>query len=862
MRLKKQKGFALITLIIAMVMMTALGAGIYSITTSSTFSELLATRDYNAYQLAKAGMRYAVANSTAAPDGTYCMSGNQCFTITSTSTVAAGVISIQFRSTGNVNAGSFLAANRQLDYTISYSLQSIAGVSFADDMDGFTSPIISNPGASATNQAIYVDEANKTVYGGGNVTDSSGTLVFNGDKSAANCVAGKCDFGLGLNAYFEFTFINEDYTVNYTKCADEGGTCSFSGTNTVRYGQRYYDWWYGWREAWTYRDNVTGSIACNNATFGDPLVGVGKECQIIDRNNLASQANADGFTFFIMSAIKNDSDRRGGQAAGGTSIGELEGYGGPGNTNAGCTVNCAAVKDGLGLKPPKMALELDTWPNPGTENICGANSRNDPVGNHAAIIFWGENTATGTGCVDSGNSYDDNKHGVGTPLNSGAASPGYYGGGLTTCKTHTGPNLCNYMEDGYKYHARIEIVRPATASGGVYNYSMTAWVKRSDAFASAADLTVFKDITSSLIGSVAHTVRRDFTMTAQQHADLKKIFFGYTEGTGGAAQLVKWEALNVFFPLSALRCSYSVAPVSYAAPYGGTTSSQTFTVTPTSASCPWTAVSNDSWITITAGSEGVGGGTVTYNVAANTTGSTRTGTMTIATQTFTVTQAVAPLICTGGTITTAGGKKIHTFTSSGSLVCTGAGSAEIVAIGGGGKGARVTNNPSYGGGGGGGASAISTIVISGGSYPVVVGAGSTTTDAGGDSSFNATSVVAKGGGSVANNSGTGASGGTASSSTGTDTYNGGNGANSAGTSSGGGGGGAGRTGAGGNASGTTGGIGNTPGGDGGDGRSNNGDGLNGSAYGGGGGGGRTNVGTNRDGGEGANGVVIISYPSP
>jgi Tfp pilus assembly protein PilX len=61
MRLKKQKGSALITLIIAMVLMAALSIGIYTLTTSSTFSELLASRDYNAYQLAKAGARYAAS---------------------------------------------------------------------------------------------------------------------------------------------------------------------------------------------------------------------------------------------------------------------------------------------------------------------------------------------------------------------------------------------------------------------------------------------------------------------------------------------------------------------------------------------------------------------------------------------------------------------------------------------------------------------------------------------------------------------------------------------------------------------------------------------------------------------------------
>ena len=51
---------------------------------------------------------------------------------------------------------------------------------------------------------------------------------------------------------------------------------------------------------------------------------------------------------------------------------------------------------------------------------------------------------------------------------------------------------------------------------------------------------------------------------------------------------------------------------------------------------------NDAWITISSGANGSGNGSVSYNVAANMGTSSRTGTMTIGGQTFTVTQAGAP----------------------------------------------------------------------------------------------------------------------------------------------------------------------------------------------------------------------------
>ena len=54
--------------------------------------------------------------------------------------------------------------------------------------------------------------------------------------------------------------------------------------------------------------------------------------------------------------------------------------------------------------------------------------------------------------------------------------------------------------------------------------------------------------------------------------------------------------------------------------------------------CAWTSTSHAFWLTITSGASGTGNGTVGFNVATNT-ATSRTGTLTIAGQTFTVTQA-------------------------------------------------------------------------------------------------------------------------------------------------------------------------------------------------------------------------------
>jgi hypothetical protein len=86
-------------------------------------------------------------------------------------------------------------------------------------------------------------------------------------------------------------------------------------------------------------------------------------------------------------------------------------------------------------------------------------------------------------------------------------------------------------------------------------------------------------------------------------------------------------------------CTYSLSP-SGASP-GATQTTGSITVT-AGTGCAWTATSNaTSWITITSGASGSGNGTVSYTVAANTGTTSRTGTITVGGQTFTVTQAAA-----------------------------------------------------------------------------------------------------------------------------------------------------------------------------------------------------------------------------
>jgi hypothetical protein len=88
---------------------------------------------------------------------------------------------------------------------------------------------------------------------------------------------------------------------------------------------------------------------------------------------------------------------------------------------------------------------------------------------------------------------------------------------------------------------------------------------------------------------------------------------------------------------SGISCTFSINPQSENFTSAGGADSVAVTAP---AGCNWTAQSNDGFIMITSGGSGSGNGTVNYTVLANT-GPARSGSMTIAGQSFTVNQEAA-----------------------------------------------------------------------------------------------------------------------------------------------------------------------------------------------------------------------------
>jgi hypothetical protein len=111
--------------------------------------------------------------------------------------------------------------------------------------------------------------------------------------------------------------------------------------------------------------------------------------------------------------------------------------------------------------------------------------------------------------------------------------------------------------------------------------------------------------------------------------------------TGTASQLdcnisSMTAAKSVTATFTAPVCKFSISPTSSA--FTKTGGNGSVNSTASSGGCAWTAKSNVTWVTLT-GSNFTGTAAVKYAVARNNTGANRSGTLTIAGVTFTITQS-------------------------------------------------------------------------------------------------------------------------------------------------------------------------------------------------------------------------------
>lgn len=206
-----------------------------------------------------------------------------------------------------------------------------------------------------------------------------------------------------------------------------------------------------------------------------------------------SKQYGDGFTFAVITADNDPQYAVGGPATGVRS--ELLAYAGPGQT-------------GYGIKPPKIAIEIDTYPNRNDGDPTEPNSRRDASNaNHVAIVYWGGADTT----------YDDNVHGAGTaPQNPLNTSADY----CERAKPAGGPN---WLEDGEEHALRVELHRSVAGSGATY--TVMAWVDPTGAG--------FDDVTADYTAQSSH-IQNSMTLAAAESAKLDAVRFGFTEATGAS----------------------------------------------------------------------------------------------------------------------------------------------------------------------------------------------------------------------------------------------------------------------------------------------------------------------------------------
>lgn len=302
-------------------------------------------------------------------------------------------------------------------------------------------------------------------------------------------------------------------------------------------------------------NNVFGCIwyggNMQTCTNGDCVLGSGFRAYFEFEMDPGSEA--DGFTFTIASAETNDPTACGGGI--GTSMGELLAYAGPGTS-------------GVGIQPPKMALEFDIYKNSGSGSTCTSDSRKDrSVRDHVAAIYWGREANNGR----CNGVYDDNRHGEGLLTDEEPRNPDDWndtGDGVDGYFYVTDSWLREYNNRNPNQHKRflirIELDRAQTPNdNGTYCYSLKGWIKRDSANLPEGYVDLTQDYTDPANDATLPDVSDSVVLNADRHADMERVMFGWTAATGGASMNVTLSDFELNFKPDPEPCEVLAAPQDY-----------------------------------------------------------------------------------------------------------------------------------------------------------------------------------------------------------------------------------------------------------------------------------------------------------
>ncbi len=333
----------------------------------------------------------------------------------------------------------------------------------------------------------------------------------------------------------------------------------------------------------------------------------------------------------------------GSAALGNLSDGVLINFGSLNNTIGGTTAAARNVISGNGGN----GIRCDYHPNTVQGNFIGTQTNGtSPLGNGSNGVFLnvvGGNTVGGT-ASNAGNTIAFNGGDgvliVTAPANAISSNSIFSNTGLGINLELDGatPNDSCDNDSGGNNRQNFPVITSANSSGGSTAIQGTLdsapnVTYRIEFFSNSACLSGISE-GQNFLGSATATTNSScsasFTITLP---------VAVPSGSFITATAIDPDANTSEFArcfLVGTACVYSISPTSQSFSSRGGEGSISIS---TSAGCGWTAVSNASWIAITSATSGSGNDIVGYAVRENSATASRTGTISLAGQTFTVTQA-------------------------------------------------------------------------------------------------------------------------------------------------------------------------------------------------------------------------------
>ncbi|THB62681.1 MAG: hypothetical protein D6E12_18910 [Desulfovibrio sp.] len=531
-RRKGQSGSGLVYIIILISIVSALTAGVLSLSTSQRQTELTHNNRNRAVYLAEAGLNF-VHMQLAAGIAPSTMVGN---------TYDLGSDRGKFRIesiTGDIDSGYVVGvlgiANEGESWEANYRISGppmlvVSGeveddgpdISFDQDMEYFDSPVSSSPGAFVSNVP------NQELSIGGSIYNSFGALWYRGDKfnentgdpeSIGGCDGGACNFYRGFRLF---------YTIDMTASSQADGW-TFTIMNAANNDT-------GTTGGWSPLGELMGYS-------GDSYDESARRCvdeHVMDNGTLRSCWGIVPPKF----ALEYDTWYN------------------------GCDRMCRSASWN------SRCDRLETTSSTGEDQV--------------QFMYWGEDSVNDiqrywySSCLHGRHeSCDDNRHNRGgsgdNPRNIGDSQWDYrehligrsdLEPGL---QSHFGSGYTNWINEGV-WAVRQEVVRadnpdPVTGS---YTITLRAWMRYCGTHSggtwtddpgggcdSVLD-TAYENTrqgynpSNHSIGVKDYTLEETFVLTASQWNDMQKFYFGWTESTGGATQ----DAYIREFQLSFIRDYY------------------------------------------------------------------------------------------------------------------------------------------------------------------------------------------------------------------------------------------------------------------------------------------------------------------